>query len=500
MKNIITYFNEKCIQKIAENITDLTEKFYQDPTSLADYVLGIHRATDELGRHLVETCLEDMDRAFRDSPERRQSWEIKKTDSRKLLTSLGEIHFHHTLFLPKDLPEKAGRYLLDEQIGLEPAARMTEDAEAAIYQAAAEHPYHQAGSSIHPSVEVSRQTVKNKIHALRFPPRKKPEKKREAEYLYIEADEDHVSLQFKEQKGDLTKDGNGRKNNGVLCKLVYVHEGIRRKAPGERRTLIHPYYFSGVYDGEENRTLWREVFTYLHDTYDLEKVKAIYLGADGGGWIRGAGNEIPGLTEVLDEFHLSKYLLKITAFLQDSGEDARRELREAIRGNQKEKFTEVIRRIEGLNETETGKKRIAESEGYIRENWEPARLRLCRGEGILGCSAEGHVSHLLSARMSSRPMGWSRRGADRMSRLRAYVKNGGDLLELARYQRYPSEGKEDGLKEASGWEGLSCTAILRSERNPHPQLGKYVEALQVSVSREIRRQSWYKGIQRRTEI
>lgn len=28
-------------------------------------------------------------------------------------------------------------------------------------------------------------------------------------------------------------------------------------------------------------------------------------------------------------------------------------------------------------------------------------------EGVIGCSAEGHVSHVLSSRMSSRPMGWS---------------------------------------------------------------------------------------------
>jgi len=38
----------------------------------------------------------------------------------------------------------------------------------------------------------------------------------------------------------------------------------------------------------------------------------------------------------------------------------------------------------------------------------------------LGCSAEGHVSHVLSERMSSRPLGWSRQGAEQMARLRAF--------------------------------------------------------------------------------
>lgn len=41
----------------------------------------------------------------------------------------------------------------------------------------------------------------NKIHALEFPKNtEKPENKKEIEYLYIEADEDHVSLQFRDKK------------------------------------------------------------------------------------------------------------------------------------------------------------------------------------------------------------------------------------------------------------------------------------------------------------
>lgn len=35
-----------------------------------------------------------------------------------------------------------------------------------------------------------------------------------------------------------------------------------------------------------------------------------------------------------------------------------------------------------------------------------------------GCSAEGHVSHIYSDRMSSRPMGWKNKNIDNMSKLR----------------------------------------------------------------------------------
>ncbi|HJD03786.1 MAG TPA: UPF0236 family protein [Candidatus Mediterraneibacter caccogallinarum] len=48
---------------------------------------------------------------------------------------------------------------------------------------------------------------------------------------------------------------------------------------------------------------------------------------------------------------------------------------------------------------------------------------------------EGHVSSVYSERMSSRPMGWSETGTDRMCRLRCFIRNYGrekviDLVKL----------------------------------------------------------------------
>jgi len=53
-------------------------------------------------------------------------------------------------------------------------------------------------------------------------------------------------------------------------------------------------------------------------------------------------------------------------------------------------------------------------------------------------------------------MGWSGKGADRMSHLRAYVLNGGDILSLVRYQ----EKKE--TKKATGAEELPILLSARS--------------------------------------
>ena len=107
-------------------------------------------------------------------------------------------------------------------------------------------------------------------------------------------------------------------------------------------------------------------------------------------------------------------------------EEAERKLQEWIQeGNRKklEEWTAEVR--EEL--TEKDRKKLAESWNYIKNNWKGNRKRVKKEEGVIGSSTEGHISHVLSARMSSRPMGWCRQGADSLSRLRIHWINGGDI-------------------------------------------------------------------------
>ena len=305
--------------------------------------------------------------------------------------------------------------------------------------------------------------------------------------MYIDADEDHVPLQFKEKKGDLEVGENNWKNNCVLAKLVYVYEEIEPGSPkSKRHKLVNPHYFSGVYDGADNAKLWDEVYAYLDSHYELKKVKKIYLNADGGTWIRSGKKRIAGITSVLDEFHLQKYLLKMTGHMKDSADDARKELCDAIKSGIKSDFQEIVKRLKACAETESAEKRIEESGAYIFSNWTAAKIRLKDRETVKGCSAEGHVSHVLSSRMSSRPMGWSRTGVDKMAHLRAYCWNGGNMLELVRQQEgelSATVGAEKGV--------LSCERMLRWERQHHNKLGKYIESISHSVSTEVKKYAWF---------
>ena len=469
MVKSIKHFAEESIK----NFEKLEDDFFKNPEQTAEYVLGITKELHKVGLLMIKESLETMNQMLKESGKRQVFWVIEKDNEKDLITLLGTVTFTKTLFTNKQTGEM--KYLLDEIIGLEKNERMTADAEAKLLTEAVQNSYRRGGEECSLESSVSKQTVKKKIHALKFPKNgKKPEKKKELEYLYIEADEDHVSLQYRDKKGDLKKNENGQKNNCLLTKLVYVHERIEPEAPKSKRyKLVNPYYFCRVCDGKGNENFWDEIYEYIESHYELSKTKKIYLGADGGGWIETARKRIHGVSYVLDEYHLQKYLMRMTSHMKDSTEDAWKELCDAIKRKAKEDFIGIADRlIDALpaEKTESGTKRIKESRDYILSNWGAARLRLLRKDGVIGSSTEGHVSHVLSSRMSSRPMGWSRKGASKMAQLRAYYYNRKDMLELVRFQ------KQEALQAAGGEKDIILSIqMLRAEKNRNGELGKYID-------------------------
>ncbi len=398
---------------------------------------------------------------------------------KNLVTSMGTVKFQKTLYKNRNTGECS--YLLDSNLGLDDHQRMTEDAEAKAVQTS----YRKGGEAVSILDSVSKETVKNKIHALDFSKLKEkfPEKKRVAKYLYIDADEDHASLQFNERRGDLLRNEQGRKNNCIQTKLIYVYEGTEKESPaGKRRQLVNPHYFCGVYGGRSNQDLWQEVHDYLDAVYDLTKVKQVYLNSDGGGWIRNAGGRLHGVIRVLDGFHLNKYLLKMTAHMLDSADDARKELIRTIRDGRKSDFGALAEKLTEYGESNGECRRIADSANYILSNWSAAKIRLQWDDGVIGCSAEGHVSHVLSDRMSSRPLGWSRTGADKMAHLRAYYFNHGDMLELVKAQALP--------KAAGCEKDIILTPSLIERESLYPGWGKYVGHANHSVSVQGQKLAW----------
>ncbi len=491
MEEIIRYFYEECINKFV----DLRMELYEHPENLAEFIQNTRKETDELARRTVETVLQEMNDLIYKMPVRKRNWIVeRKGDDKRLITTVGEVRFKKTLYESKTDRDENGKliqcYLLDNVLGLSPNQTMTEDATANILEEAVQTSYRKGGEAA--SVDgVTKGTVKNLIHSLKFPVNyTKPTRKREVEYLYIEADEDHYHLQFLRHKGDLERSENGRKMNGAINKLIYVHEGIEPEAPkSKRHKLINPHYFCRG-SKLDNRELWREVFKYIEDNYDAENIKRIYLSSDGGGWIKAGYRGLADVTFVLDEYHLSKYIAKLTDHMEDSEDDAKAEIYDCIRKKTKSEFFDVVERLKNCTEVESIWEKIDEAAAYIGSNWMAAKYRLKKGIGVVGSSTEGHVYHILSSRMSTKPMGWSLYGGAQMARLLEYHWNKGKMLELAKYQK-----KELPLAAGAEEVVLGAGTILRSERCNRTKLqaeyGKYAESINKTITLQNSKQLWF---------
>ena len=184
------------------------------------------------------------------------------------------------------------------------------------------------------------------------------------------------------------------------------------------------------------------------------------------------GMEMLGGSYVVDEFHMKKYVKRM---IRITGEEQEEEVMKYLERGERKKLKEwAEEKGKGLEEKK--RKRLEESVGYLEKNWKGIRMRIKREEGVMGSSTESHISHVLSARMSSRPMGWSKEGAGKLSELRIYWKNGRKTEELLR------EEKEEERKEEE--RVYSAQDVIKWEKRSRKRNGKYVEALQATISRQ----------------
>ena len=481
----------KSIQQFEEvgvkNLAGVLEKFVKEPEKQAEFIYGITESVIELGLHMIAETFESMDTELRLSGLRVQNWVISRRDETSLITSLGTVKYHKTLF--KNKKTGACAYLLDQIMGLESHSRMTEDAEAQMLEEAVDSSYRRGGIKASLSDTVSKQTVKNKVHELKFCVRTEPvETKKQVDCLYIDADEDHVSLQYLEKKGDIVKP----RSNTSMPKIAYVYEGIEAIAPkSERMKLVCPKYFGGVYEGTKGvEMFWREIYDYLEATYDLAYVKHIYINGDGAGWIKNGRKWIAGATFVLDSFHLQKYIIAATSHLLDSCEEARSELYHAIHKKAKWMAVGTFEKILQATEQENQKKKVETSKNYILSHWDGIMQGLKNKKTQPGCSAEGHVSHIYADRMSSRPLGWSRKGVHQMAKLRIYKANKGNMLELIRMQKQE-------IPMAAGCEEeriYLSSEMFRAERKKLTEEQRYVERMTHSIPfPEVKKIAYFKN-------
>jgi hypothetical protein len=405
MNNSITEIAGLITRSFEENF----EKMLTEKKDISEFVIEMKRTLDQAGTILAKEALEMMDSLVKGASRRKQNWHVhEKAAPNTLATIFGEVHYHRTYY--KHKIETEYRYLSDELMGIEAYDKMDVSLKARLIEEAIETPYARSGRKAAETLDISSQSVMNAIRELGPVSNsevKISKSKQTPKILYIEADEDHVALQV---------------GGCAEPRLVYVHEG-RTQVGKERWKLQNPRYFGGMY--KESEELWNEVANYIDQTYDYDMIEKIYLSGDGASWIKSGVAIVNKSTFVLDRYHLNKAIKMAGAHI----ENAEREIWRAIKREDKEYLKVVFETILDATEAETKAQSVKEAKTYIANQWE--NIRHHYSKDYSGCSAEGHVSHIYSDRLSSRPLGWSREGVNQMARLRIFAANGGSIFDLA---------------------------------------------------------------------
>lgn len=463
MYNTILHFIENDIKEIER----VVESLLRSEKDTDDLATTIQEKVVNLGRNLQAEIYEKLDEEIRNSIIRKKKWTIEqRNEEKEILDIMGMVQFCRTGYMNKKTGEYV--YLLDKVLGFEGHQRITLGAAAKALEETIMTSYAKGGKAASITDGISKQAVKQLVHETKIDfPINVPSEKKRAKFLHIVADEDHVAAQFVTKKGDLPRDINGRKINTIMPKIICLYEDIINEA-GEnskhpRYKLIGKRYFSEVHKGSEaNENFWQEVEDYINTVYDAEYLERIYISGDGASWIKAGCNVLDKSKFVLDKFHIMKYINTSVAHLMDSADDTKSEIWEAINTADKTELKEIYKRIMEVTESQNKYDEVKGALNYLINNWKGIKIRVEDSGGCWGCCAEGQVSHILSARLSSRPMGWSVTGCDQIAKLRANKWNGGKVIDILKYQKkkqikddYRQEQEElikELRKRQSGWD------------------------------------------------
>ena len=306
----------------------------------------------------------------------------RRSDKRNMQTLVGEVTLTRTLY-----KKAAGgyEYLADTALGIESRSRVSSGVSFSLVSAAREMSYGKSAKYV-TSGAVSRQTVMSRVrHGCAM--EELVDERRRVSELHIDADEDHVTL-----------------TEGIKSEvpLISVYEGIVSK--GSRRECKEVFHISEY--GKTADSLWEQALTEIERRYDLTGTD-IYLHGDGAAWVQKGLEWIPNAIFVLDKYHKNKEIKNITAGL---GKGRRKEFNKAIRESLAHEdlrlFNDIIKSM--CKESPNRVDKIRKSAKYLRKFIKGISICEKDPQANNGGCTEPHVSHILSARLSSRPMAWSK--------------------------------------------------------------------------------------------
>ena len=417
--NIILQNYYNLINKlIKEYFSNTIEKVFSNfnSYSIDNYINLISSLDDTMNSFMCNSLkyiLEEIDRCYCNSLERKRKYHIKYKTKRTILTVFGEITYNRTFFKSK-LNNSCFCYV-DRFLGLKKYDYFDPYIKSEILDYVSENNYSKTANHINALIGnriningkvsfISRQTVRNIILNS---PLSKPKIKqlKSVEDIYIIADEKWIPTQ-------------NNKKKKVMQKSIVIFDGFSKL--GKRKKLNHKMTFSG-----RNEQFIYDAIDYIEEAYDMSKIKHIYMLGDGATWIRNLKYYFNYNTKItiiqgLDKFHFKQCLWRIMP-----DKDVYNALNEYVIMNNVDDFNRLTDEISDIYPSR--KDKINEYKIYINNNWNNI-LNLYKYD--LSCPMESQISHTFAEYFTSRPKAYNKNTIDKLIKLRLLKKNNYNIKKL----------------------------------------------------------------------
>ena len=366
-----------------------------------------------IAKQSLITIFETIDKSYSNSIERKRKYHIKAHLTRTILTVFGEVTFTRTFYTDKH--NKGSYCYLDRFLGLKKHDYFDPYIKATIVEYSANNPIPTVVNMINDLIGnrikledkikyINRQTIRNIILDSKL---SNPESKQldTPETLYIIADEKWVHTQ-------------NNNNEDIMVKSIVVFDGVKDKP---RRTLNNKRIFASF----KGNQFLDDTLDYLYYSYDLDKVKNIFVMGDGARWIRTLTNHFQITNETNVIFALDKYHFKQAIHHICLDKSLENILVSYVLNNDRKNFKLFCEEYIKANPHRTDT--INQKKEYIINNWKNI-LNLYKYE--LSCPMESQISHNLAYLLSSRPKGYSLKMLDKILKIRLLLKNKENIKQL----------------------------------------------------------------------
>jgi len=423
------------IQKICEENKKILEEGLKKVFSGADISVltgSIKDFTDILGKELLSEIVTQVENLIFDDTKRKHQFEAVRYAEKSLITKNGKAKFERRYYKNNETGENV--CLTDKVLGLEKGERIDKKVKAEVVRKANDQSYSKSGKMVVPDMEISATTVMKNVRNNEWKmniEERKEEDKIKSKYVYIQVDEDHV------------KERN--KTGCTISKIITIYTKKRTLTKPDRipevkqvrKELVDKFTFSGLY--KDTQEMWEDVAYYIDCTYNKEKLETAFIMGDGASYVKAGTEWIAKSVFVLDTFHLEKYInnLNYDEYLKTKLQEAIDQFdpvsTESIMNEAIEKIQQQIEEDKQLGRTtkslENKLNKVIETKKYFANQWQGIEAHDIYKEKLTGCCQEGQVHHTLSERLSTDAKVWVEDGIDKMSQLRAYTQNGGDVYQ-----------------------------------------------------------------------